>query len=610
MDQNPQGDNNPVKSQTEAKPEPVTSQSEVSAQPVAEQPEPGQSETSTRPSTQSSAMEQSTVTQPESTTMADSASVVEPTKKKSKTVPVLVTIIILLIVGVGTTTAIAFLPKGSDGELAQDNQAIPEEAELLSKLKLEGNDLSNFDLEFLKMEEEENNKIYSPLSIKYALAMLADGADGESKTQITNIIGDYKPKAYLNSANRSLANAMFVRDGFADVIKETYVSDIKAKYNADVIYDSFNTPENANKWVSDQTLGIINNMFDENTLNPNISFMLVNALAIDMGWKNQLQCTAQSEAERPVPCKHWGVYNVRYSHESPDANQYIGLIADDNSFEKITFNGAEGASSARIGANANRYDIISELGEEYIRDTVQAEYQKWLAENDSTEEENEFDIEEYMSQLAANYGKLDQSTDFYFYDSDSEKVFAKNLQTYDGATLQYVGIMPKSKNLNDYIKNLTAEEIKSLVSNLKDAESLSSYTDGVVTKLYANIPFFKYDFEIADMIDDLAELGITNVFSEKDADLSNMVNTENFDGDACISGAVHKADIDFSNNGIKAAAVTGIFGAGSTGGGFDYEWDIPIEEIDMTFDQPFMYLIRDKDSGEAWFVGAVYNLAN
>ena len=34
--------------------------------------------------------------------------------------------------------------------------------------------------------------------------------------------------------------------------------------------------------------------------------------------------------------------------------------------------------------------------------------------------------------------------------------------------------------------------------------------------------------------------------------------------------------------------------------------DIPIEKIDLTFDKPYMFIIRDKESGEVWFAGTVY----
>ena len=76
-----------------------------------------------------------------------------------------------------------------------------------------------------------------------------------------------------------------------------------------------------------------------------------------------------------------------------------------------------------------------------------------------------------------------------------------------------------------------------------------------------------------------------------------------------IKLAKHMAKIEFSNEGIKAGASTILGGAKSDGGGgdrFDYLWDVPIEKIDLTFNKPFLYLIRDKSSGEIWFTGAVY----
>ena len=75
-----------------------------------------------------------------------------------------------------------------------------------------------------------------------------------------------------------------------------------------------------------------------------------------------------------------------------------------------------------------------------------------------------------------------------------------------------------------------------------------------------------------------------------------------------INVALHSADIDFSNNGIKAAAVTAIGGMGAGKDSWDYLWDVPVEEIDLSFDQPFFFLIRDKASGEVWFTGEVNSL--
>ena len=73
-----------------------------------------------------------------------------------------------------------------------------------TKYTLTGNSLEDFDLYFMQLENEKVNKIYSPLSIKYALAMLSAGAKGETRKQIENVIGDYEAKKYINSTNLSL----------------------------------------------------------------------------------------------------------------------------------------------------------------------------------------------------------------------------------------------------------------------------------------------------------------------------------------------------------------------------------------------------------------------
>ena len=475
-----------------------------------------------------------------------------------------------------------------------------------SKLAMKGNSLSDFDLAFLRLENKQDNVIYSPLSIKYALAMLADGANGRSREQITAVIGDYQPKAYLNSANRSLANAMFIRTDFAGQVKQSFKDTLDSKYHASVILDPFTSPDNANKWVEDKTLGIIKNTFDSNTVNSELDYMLVNALAIDMKWNNAIQCDYNST----IPYKK---YNAYYPHEN------YGDSTSCAWFEKITFNGQENIESGKVASSANRYDIVKELGESYIRETVQAKYDEWLADVQARYEKCEqdcydasFDLDEYMKSLNSNYGRLDTSTDFYFLDTDAEKVFAKDLQEYDGSTLQYVGIMPKSGSLNAYLNSFTAEKASTLISSLKNPEQLETFKDGVVTKLNGYIPFFKFNFTMDDFMPHLESLGITDVFSTADADLSNMIDFDaTLPDKPYINTAIHKADIEFTNEGIKAAAVTAFGGMGAGGmERFDYKWDVPVEEIDLTFDKPFLFLIRDKATGEVWFTGTVYSPGN
>ena len=463
--------------------------------------------------------------------------------------------------------------------------------EVKTAYQLSGNGLEDFDLAFLRLENAEKNKLYSPLSIKYTLAMLSEGADGVTKKQIDSVIGKYHSNKYTNSQNMSFANGMFVRDTYKDSIVNGYTDNLVNKYNAEVVYDSFINVSNINKWVSDRTFNLIDNMFDSSVLDSN--FILVNALAIDMNWVNLIQSTG-----RP--------WIVSYQHE--DYATSIESIQEDI-YPTLEFNDKDGnkikAKSVKIGASINNYDIVKTLGEDNIRKEISDKYQAWLDEgnscgvDESAKDVNAF-VDEYISELKTGYGQYSSSTDFMLYNDNDVKAFAKDLKTYNGVTLQYIGIMPKNTSLKNYVDGLKSTDVTRIISSLKTIEP-SNFEQGKITKIVGNIPLFKFDYELK-LKEDLETIGIKDVFDEYKADLSKMTSQK-----AYIGAAVHKADIEFSNEGIKAAAATGAAGYGAASCGFEYLYPVPVEVIDLNFDNPYLFLIRDKDTGEVWFTGTVYS---
>ena len=463
--------------------------------------------------------------------------------------------------------------------------------EVKTAYQLSGNGLEDFDLAFLRLENAEKNKLYSPLSIKYTLAMLSEGADGVTKKQIDSVIGKYHSNKYTNSQNMSFANGMFVRDTYKDSIVNGYTDNLVNKYNAEVVYDSFINVSNINKWVSDRTFNLIDNMFDSSVLDSN--FILVNALAIDMNWVNLIQSTV-----RP--------WIVSYQHE--DYATSIESIQEDI-YPTLEFNDKDGnkikSKSVKIGASINNYDIVKTLGEDNIRKEISDKYQAWLDEgnscgvDESAKDVNAF-VDEYISELKTGYGQYSSSTDFMLYNDNDVKAFAKDLKTYNGVTLQYIGIMPKNTSLKNYVDGLKSTDVTRIISSLKTIEP-SNFEQGKITKIVGNIPLFKFDYELK-LKEDLETIGIKDVFDADKADLSKMTSQK-----AYIGAAVHKADIEFSNEGIKAAAATGAAGYGAASCGFEYLYPVPVEVIDLNFDNPYLFLIRDKDTGEVWFTGTVYS---
>lgn len=160
--------------------------------------------------------------------------------------------------------------------------------------------------------------------------------------------------------------------------------------------------------------------------------------------------------------------------------------------------------------------------------------------------------------------------------------------------------MPTKEKLSEFIKDINAKKINKLILQLKDFD-YKNFEDGFITKVYGHIPLFNFEYEL-NMLSDLKKLGITGLFDSKKVDLSNLT-----DGESKIIELKHKMNIEFSNERIKAAAITMAGGAGDApDGSFSYEFEVPIKEIDITFDQPYMFLIWDKNSQEVWFVGTVY----
>ena len=321
-------------------------------------------------------------------------------------------------------------------------------------------------------------------------------------------------------------------------------------------------------------------------------FILINALAIDMEWVNKIQ----SDEE---------MFSSSYDHETYDATVFVDALASSGYSELKFSNVNYDVKAVQIGAAANRYDIVNDLKEENIRNKVTDEYNKFV-KADECGYGNDYEpvksvVDNYIKEINSNYGYVGSSTDFSFYVDDSVKVFAKDLKEYDGTTLQYVGIMPTTESLDSYINNISSTKVEELIDSLKDAKNIESYTDGKVTRLTGTIPVFNFDYEL-NLLEDLKKMGITDVFDSSKADLSKLTSNKG----TYIDTAVHKANIDFSNVGIKAAAATAIGGYGAADCSFDYLYDVPIEEIDLTFNKPFMFLIRDKKSGEIWFTGTVY----
>jgi serpin B len=114
-----------------------------------------------------------------------------------------------------------------------------------------------------------------------------------------------------------------------------------------------------------------------------------------------------------------------------------------------------------------------------------------------------------------------------------------------------------------------------------------------------NLPRFSIDTRV-DLQAALTDMGMPTVFSSG-ADLSGVAPVGQLNPQGLkLDRVIHQANIDVVEEGTTAAAVT--IAIGATGGPGD---QTPPPHVQFHVDKPFLYLIRDNDSGAVLFLGRV-----
>lgn len=156
---------------------------------------------------------------------------------------------------------------------------------------------TDFAVELLQSTDSGGNILLSPVSVLSALAMTANGASGETKSQMEAVLGlpteelNTYLQAYADSlpadkhARCSLANSVWFRDDADHLTVEQAFLDVCADYyGADLFQAPFDnsTLKDLNAWVSDRTDGMIPAILDR--IPDSAMVYLVNALAFDGQW--------------------------------------------------------------------------------------------------------------------------------------------------------------------------------------------------------------------------------------------------------------------------------------------------------------------------------------
>ena len=151
------------------------------------------------------------------------------------------------------------------------------------------------------LESKDENVLISPLSIQLALAMTANGANGNTKAEMEALLGgeisleDLNEYLYsyvnnLSSAEKyklQIANSIWFRDDEGRLqVEKDFLQKNADYYGAQAYKAAFDdqTLKDINNWIKDHTDGMIDSILDQ--IDEDAVMYLINALVFDAEWQH------------------------------------------------------------------------------------------------------------------------------------------------------------------------------------------------------------------------------------------------------------------------------------------------------------------------------------
>ncbi len=151
---------------------------------------------------------------------------------------------------------------------------------------------------------------------------------------------------------------------------------------------------------------------------------------------------------------------------------------------------------------------------------------------------------------------------------------------YKGDRMRMVILLPAPGQFEAFESSLDRESLDTILQSLSPRDM----------KLF--MPKFEYDASL-NLAETLAELGMPDAFNPGRADFSGMDGTRFL----FIKHVIHKAFVAVDEIGTEAAAATGV------------AVEIVSEPTVVKVDRPFVFVIRDSQSGAILFIGRMVNPA-
>ncbi|XP_049775724.1 serpin B6-like [Schistocerca cancellata] len=158
------------------------------------------------------------------------------------------------------------------------------------------------------------------------------------------------------------------------------------------------------------------------------------------------------------------------------------------------------------------------------------------------------------------------------------------LLPYKANRISMLIILPRELNgLPDVEKNLTKVSLQDIVSRMYKAE------------VYVYLPKFKMEYATS-LSGPLTDLGMTEMFSEEDADFSGISKKR-----LKVNAVYHKAFIEINEEGTEAAAATAVIAVLAP----SLVPQTPPSPIVFKADHPFLFFILDQKTRAVLFAGRI-----
>lgn len=222
---------------------------------------------------------------------------------------------------------------------------------------------NKFDYKFIKQIEGNDNTLVSPLSMAYLLSMIQSGAKGSTLNELNIVLDNYDLQPMENIDSKiSMANSMWINNKYKNDIDNTFATALKINYHSEVLYDEFINADNINKWVSEKTYNMINELFPSDSVNSVDTIMaLVNAIGINFKWDEEFDCNKTTMGN----FLDKNVYMMNSNEKYLESDYYTGFIKD---YEKLSDN----SQYEFIGLLPKKdiQDVINNLSNDVIKDSI------------------------------------------------------------------------------------------------------------------------------------------------------------------------------------------------------------------------------------------------